>query len=275
VEIAPRKGEKLLRTEDILKIIDAEKDQACLLLLGGINYYTGQLYDIKTITAAAQQAGMIAGYDLAHAAGNVPMELHNWNVDFAVWCSYKYLNGGPGAVSGIYIHARFSNDKMYPRMGGWWGNAEKTRFKMEKGFKPKAGAGGWQLSTSQVFNMVCLKASLELFEEAGIKNIRKKSILLTGYLEYLLNQLKGLEFDIITPSAPAARGAQLSLYFKQNGKALHQQLTDNGVIVDFREPGVIRVAPAPLFNTYREVYKFYEIIRAFRQVAAELTHDPR
>lgn len=264
IEIGPRKGEKILRTEDIIKTILQNKDSLALVMMGGINYYTGQLYDLKAITAAAQQAGALAGFDLAHAAGNTPMELHKWNVDFAVWCSYKYLNAGPGAVSGIYIHSRHAANRQLPRLGGWWGNAEETRFKMEKGFKPKAGADGWQLSTAQVFNMVALKASLELFEKAGIKNLRKKSILLTGYLEFLLQQLTHIQFEIITPSDPLQRGAQLSLYFKQNAKAIHQQLTDSGVIVDYREPGVIRVAPAPLYNSFKEVFRFYEILRSFK-----------
>ncbi len=263
IEIAPRKGEKILRTEDIIKTIQQNKDSLALVMMGGINYYTGQLYDLKAITAAAQQAGAIAGFDLAHVAGNTPMELHKWNVDFAVWCSYKYLNAGPGAVSGIYIHSRHTGNRQLLRLGGWWGNAEKTRFKMEKGFKPKPDVDGWQLSTAQVFNMVALKASLELFEKAGIKNLRKKSLLLTGYLEFLLQQLTHLQFEIITPADPLQRGAQLSLYFKQNAKAIHQQLTNSGIIVDYREPGVIRVAPAPLFNSFKEVYLFYEILKAF------------
>ena len=262
IELFPRKGEKILRTEDIVQTITNNRDHLSLVLLGGINYYTGQLYDLKTVTAATHEAGALAGYDLAHVAGNVPMELHNWNVDFAVWCSYKYLNAGPGAVAGLYIHAKYANDKNYGRLGGWWGNAEKTRFQMKKGFKPKAGAGGWQLSTAQVFNMVALKASLELFDKAGIKNIRKKSLLLTGYLEFLLQQLNNVQFDIITPSDPQQRGAQLSLYFKRDAKAIHQKLTENGVIVDYREPGVIRVAPAPLYNSFKEVYRFYEILKS-------------
>lgn len=263
VEIAPRKGEKTLRTEDILETIKANGDTLALVLLGGINYYTGQLYNIAAITAAAHEAGAIAGFDLAHVAGNVPMQLHRWNVDFAAWCSYKYLNAGPGAVSGIFIHAKFANNKTYRRMGGWWGNAEATRFKMEKGFKPKAGAGGWQLSTAQVFNMVSLKASLELFEAAGIKALRKKSIRLTGYLEKLLQQLTNLDVEMVTPADPQQRGAQLSLYFKKDAKAIHQKLIESGVVVDYREPGVIRVAPAPLYNSFKDVYRFYEILRAF------------
>ena len=263
IEIAPRKGEKILRTEDIVETITANKDNLALVLLGGINYYTGQLYNIQSATAAAHEAGAIAGYDLAHVAGNVPMALHKWNADFAVWCSYKYLNAGPGAVSGIYINSKHANNKALGRLGGWWGNAESTRFKMKKGFVPKAGVDGWQLSTAQVFNMVALKASLELFEKAGIKNLRKKSILLTGYLEYLLQQLSNIKFEVITPSDPQQRGAQLSLYFKEKGKEIHQALSSKGIIVDYREPGVIRVAPAPLYNSFKEVYRFYEIVKTF------------
>ncbi len=261
IEVAPRKGEKTLRTEDIVQTITANKEKLCLVLLGGINYYTGQLYDLPAITAAAHSAGAIAGFDLAHVAGNVPMELHKWDVDFAVWCSYKYLNAGPGAVSGVYINARHAGNKQARRLGGWWGNAESTRFQMKKGFVPKPGVDGWQLSTAQVFNMVALKASLEMFEKAGIKRLRKKSILLTGYLEYLLHQLTNVQFEVITPADPLQRGAQLSLYFKKNGKAIHQALTSKGIIVDYREPGVIRVAPAPLFNTFKEVFTFYEIVK--------------
>ncbi|HTE11676.1 MAG TPA: kynureninase [Chitinophagaceae bacterium] len=263
IEIAPRKGEKILRTEDIIKTIENNKDAVALALLGGINYYTGQLYNIKAITEAAHNAGAMAGYDLAHVAGNVPMELHKWDADFAVWCSYKYLNAGPGAASGVYINARHAHNKNKGRLGGWWGNAEKTRFKMEKGFKPKPNVDGWQVSTAQVFNMVALKASLEMFEKAGIKTLRKKSVQLSGYLEFLLQQIHNIKFEIITPADPLQRGAQLSLYFKGKGKEIHQELTNKGIIVDYREPGVIRVAPAPLYNSFKEVYKFYEIVKAF------------
>ena len=263
IEIAPRAGEKILHTEDILQQIENNKERVAVVLLGGINYYTGQLYDIDKITSAAHLAGAIAGYDLAHVAGNVPMQLHRWNVDFAAWCSYKYLNGGPGAVAGVFINRKYTNDTGFRRLAGWWGNDEKTRFKMEKGFKAKKGAAGWQLSTAQIFNMVALKASLLLFEEAGIKNIRKKSVMLTAYLEFLLQQLTHIKFEIITPADSEQRGAQLSLYFKEKAKSIHQHLIDNGVVVDYREPGVIRVAPAPLYNSFQDVYRFYEILKAF------------
>ncbi|MEP6846377.1 MAG: kynureninase [Panacibacter sp.] len=261
IEIAPRTGEKILHEEDILKAIDENKDTLALTIFGGINYYTGQLFDIPLITAAAQNVGAIAGWDLAHVSGNVPTQLHNWNVDFAVWCSYKYLNGGPGAVGGVFVNEHHAKQNETPRLAGWWGNDEKTRFKMEKGFIAKPDASGWNLSTSQVFNMVALKASLELFDEAGMENLREKSILLTNYLEFLLLQLKHDAFEIITPADEARRGAQLCLYFNQKGKEIHNQLMENGIIVDYREPGVIRVAPAPLYCSFEDVWKCVEIIR--------------
>jgi len=264
IEIAPRKGEKLLRTEDILHKIAANKNSLALVMMGGINYYTGQLYDLKAITAAAHKAGALAGFDLAHVTGNVPLRLHDWKVDFAVWCSYKYLNGGPGAAGGIFVNNANSNNARISRLGGWWGNDESTRFQMEKTFRPKTGADGWQLSTTQVFNMVALRASLEIFKKAGIKKLHRKSIQLTAYLEFLLQKLKHLDFEIITPSDPEQRGAQLSLYFKKDAKAIHQQMIDNGIVVDYREPGVIRVAPAPLYNSFREVFRFFQILESFK-----------
>ena len=264
IEIHPREGEKTLREEDILQSIDQHKDQLALVLFGGINYYTGQLFDIATITTAAHKAGSYAGFDLAHVTGNVPLQLHDWNVDFAVWCSYKYLNGGPGAVGGAYLHERHARNKDMIRLGGWWGNEESTRFRMEKGFIPKPNAEGWAMSTAQVFNMVCLKASLTLFEEAGMDRLRTKSLLLTSYLHFLLQTLDNIRFHIITPAEPHRRGAQLSLYFEEHGKEIHRQMTDAGIIVDYREPGVIRVAPAPLYNSFEEVFRFYHILRQFQ-----------
>lgn len=261
IEIAPRAGEKTLRTEDILQAIEDHKDSLALTIFGGINYYTGQFFDIPTITKAAQAAGAIAGWDLAHVAGNIPLELHDWNVDFAIWCSYKYLNAGPGAVGGVFVHSKHAQQTDLNRMAGWWGNDEKTRFKMEKGFHAKPDASGWNISTAQVFNTVCLKASLELFDQADIHALRNKSLQLTNYLEFLLQQLPNLQFEIITPADPAQRGAQLSLYFPNNGKAIHQKMIESGIIVDYREPGVIRVAPAPLYCSFEDVYSFYEILK--------------
>jgi len=261
IEIAPREGEKILRNEDILQAIENNKDGIALVLFGGINYYTGQLFNIQSITRAAHAIGAYAGFDLAHVAGNVPLLLHEWNVDFAAWCSYKYLNGGPGAVGGVYIHEKFGNDLQFPRLAGWWGNEEKTRFAMEKGFIPQPGADGWNVSTAQVFNMVSLKASLELFDRAGIHNLHRKSLTLTGYLEFLISLLNNEDCEIISPKDPLQRGAQLSLYFRNNAKEIHTTLIENGIVVDYREPGVIRVAPSPLYNSFEDVFRFYEVLR--------------
>jgi kynureninase len=261
IEISPRQGEKLLRTEDILKAIAEAGDSLALTMFSGMNYYTGQLYDMKAITAAAHAEGAYAGFDLAHVVGNVPVLLHDWQADFAVWCSYKYLNGGPGAVGGVFVHEKHAGKAATPRLGGWWGNDEKTRFKMEKGFIPKPDASGWCMSTSQVFNTVCLKASLTILQEAGPQALREKSKKLTGYLQFLLEQLTHLDFEIITPLHPEDRGAQLSLYFKERGREIHDAMIANGIIVDYREPGVIRVAPAPAYCSYADVYRFFEILR--------------
>lgn len=261
VEIEPLPGSKTLSTEQIIDTINNLGNELAMVLFGGINYYTGQFFDIAAITKATHQVGAIAGFDLAHVTGNIPLSLHDWDVDFAAWCSYKYLNAGPGAVGGYFVHEKHLSNKALPRLAGWWGNDEKERFKMEKGFIPKQNASGWNISTAQVFNMVGLKASLSIFDEVGIQALRSKSIQLTAYLEYLLGQLQHISFEIITPANPETRGAQLSLYFKENGKAIHEALINNGVIVDYREPGVIRVAPAPLYCSFEDVYRFYEILK--------------
>lgn len=260
IEVAPRPGERLIREEDIFDIIERESSSLAIILLGGINYYTGQLFNMQSITEAAHRVGAVVGFDLAHVVGNVPLNLHDWEVDFAVWCSYKYLNGGPGAVGGAFIHEKHARDTNRQRLGGWWGNEESTRFKMEKGFKPKSRAEGWQISTAQVFNMVALKASLELFESAGMAALRDKSIKLTNYLEFLLKHIENIKFEIITPKNCKERGAQLSLLFHEKGREIQQKMTDAGIIVDWREPGVIRISPAPLYNSYGDVFHFYEII---------------
>lgn len=261
IEIAPKQGEKILHTQDIINAIETHGNSLAVVMFGGINYYTGQLFNIKRITEAAHKVKATAGFDLAHVVGNVPLQLHNWNVDFAVWCSYKYLNGGPGAIGGVYVNEYFSNDVRTPRLGGWWGNDEKTRFKMEKGFIPKTNAGGWNISTAQVFNTVCLKASLELFDKAGIEKLRAKSLQLTAYLEYLLYQLPNINFEIITPADAESRGAQLSLYFTKRGKEIYDKMIACGIVVDYREPGVIRVAPAPMYCSFEDVYEFYRILK--------------
>ncbi len=263
IEIFPKPGQKTLSTSDVLETIERYKDEVAIVLFSGINYYTGQLFDIKAITEAAHEAGAIAGFDLAHVAGNVPVLLHDWNVDFAAWCSYKYLNGGPGAAGGLFVHEKFTPDPALPRLGGWWGNDEATRFEMKKGFVPQAGAAGWNMSTAQVFNMVSLKASLKYFDKAGIQNLRAKSLALTGYLEYLLKRLTHLDLEIITPAEPAARGSQLSIYFKKDCGKIFDSMLQQGIVVDYRAPDVIRVAPAPLYNSFKDIYKLYEVLKNY------------
>jgi kynureninase len=261
IEIHPLAGSKTLTTNQITDAIKTAGNQLSMVLFGGINYYTGQFFDISSITKAAHEVGAIAAFDLAHVTGNIPLDLHNWEVDFAAWCSYKYLNAGPGATGGYFIHEKHLAHPSINRLAGWWGNDESTRFKMEKGFIPKLDASGWNISTAQVFNMTALKASLEIIDKAGIHALREKSIMLTNYLDYLLQQLTNINFEIITPSDPAQRGAQLSLFFKEKGKEIHNKMIESGIIVDYREPGVIRVAPAPLYCGFTDVYRFYEILK--------------
>ena len=263
VEVHPRPGEKLLREEDIIAKIEKTGNELALVLLGGINYYTGQFLDIEKITEATHKVNAIAAFDLAHAIVNVKLNLNEWDVDFAIWCSYKYLNAGPGSAAGVFINERFATDTKTPRLAGWWGNQEETRFKMEKGFEPKPNASGWNISTAQVFNMAALKASMEIYDAAGIDALRTKSIRLTGFLEFLVQQLTNIEFEIVTPSDPERRGAQLSLFFKSNGPEILSKMKEAGIVVDYREPGVIRVAPNPFYNSFEEVFQFYEILKNF------------
>jgi kynureninase len=263
IELKPREEETTLRSEDILKAIEENGKELALVLLGGVQYYTGQFFDLAAITKAAHDAGALAGFDLAHAVGNVPLNLHNDDVDFAAWCSYKYLNSGPGAIAGAFVHERFATNENLPRFAGWWGHDEKERFQMRKGFKPIAGVDGWQVSNVPIFQSAAHLASLEIFQEAGMKAIRKKSLALTGYLEYILKDIDplGNDFTILTPSNPNERGCQLSVFMKKNGKKVFTKLTQAGVITDWREPGVIRVAPVPLYNTFEEVFHFGEILK--------------
>lgn len=263
IEVKPREGEYLLNTDDILKAINDHRESLALVLFGGVQYYTGQLFDLRKITEAAHSAGAIAGFDLAHAVGNAELHLHKTNVDFAVWCSYKYLNSGPGGIGGAFVHERHFNNRL-DRFAGWWGHEEKERFQMKKGFKASPGVDGWQVSNVPVFQAASHLASLEIFEEAGMKALRKKSVRLTGFLEFLLKQIDPSEkyFTIITPSNPEERGCQLSLFIKHNGKKVFNQLTKNGISVDWREPNVIRLAPVPLYNTFEEVYTFAEIFES-------------
>jgi len=262
IEIAPREGEHLIHEEDIYAAIEQAGSELALVIFGGVNYYTGQLFDMQAIAAAAHKVGAYAGFDLAHAVGNVPLHLHDWGVDFACWCSYKYLNSGPGGVGGMYVHEKYGNDPHFFRLAGWWGNDEKSRFQMKKGFVPQKGAASWQMSNAPVFNMVAHNASLDIFEKAGIKELREKSLRMTAYLEYLLGKIDGLSFNVITPANPEQRGCQLSMLFERDGRSVFEYLTANGVVADWREPNVIRVAPVPLYNTFEDVYMLYELLNA-------------
>ncbi len=264
IELKPREEEFTLRTEDIVSAIEEHGREVALVILGGVQYYTGQFFNIPKITAAAHSVGAIAGFDLAHAVGNVPLSLHKDQVDFAVWCSYKYLNAGPGAIAGAYIHEKYESNTELPRFAGWWGYDEKERFGMKKGFKPMKGVDGWQLSNVPIFQNAALLASLEIFQEAGIKALRKKSVALTSYLEYILKDIDPLEntLKIITPANPEERGGQLSIFMKQNGKKIFQQLNKAGIIADWREPNVIRIAPVPLYNSFEDIYRVGEILNS-------------
>jgi len=275
VEVKPREGEETLRTEDIVSAIEQHGAATALVMFGGVNYFTGQLFDMETITEAAHRAGAYAGFDLAHAAGNAPLQLHDWGADFAVWCSYKYLNSGPGGPSGAFVHARHGNNPDLPRFAGWWGHDEQDRFLMRKGFKPMPGAEGWQLSNAQIFSFAVHKASLDIFYEATMPALRAKSEQLTGYLEFLIQKSPeaSKRFHIITPHDPKQRGCQLSIYTESGGKQLFDRLSEKGVVCDWREDnlsgkqvdpgeaGVIRVAPTPLYNTFEEVYSFSQLLK--------------
>jgi kynureninase len=265
IEVFPRQGEYTLRTEDILSAIEKNADQLALVMFSGLNYYTGQVFDMQAITEAAHKAGAYCGFDLAHAAGNVPMKLHDWNADFACWCSYKYMNSGPGGISGIFVHEKHFENKELKRFTGWWGYGVGKRFLMTSGFVPAQGAEGWQVSTSPILLMAVHKAALDIFEKAGgLDKLRKKSFLLTGYLEYhinLINSKHGEElFKIITPSIPEWRGCQLSIVCKRDGKATFDYLSKNGVIGDWREPDVIRLSPVPLYNSFNDVYRASKLL---------------
>src|SRR6266478_5376660 len=259
----PRKGEFTVRTEDILDLIDEHADHLSVVIMGAVNFFTGQLVDIEKVTAAAQKHGIVVGFDLAHAAGNVPLSLHEWNVDFAVWCSYKYLNSGPGAVAGAFVHERHATNTKLPRLAGWFGNDPNTRFQLhlEPEFIPVASADGWQISNPPIFAMAPLRASLAIFDDAGgMEPLRAKSLSLTGYLEFLLTEIGSKKFTVITPHNPDERGCQLSILAHEHPKELLKELEASGVKCDFREPNVIRVAPTPLYNTFHEVWRFARIL---------------
>lgn len=257
----PRQGEYCIRTEDIFSKIEENKESLALVMLGGVNYYTGQFFDLKSITEKAHQVGAIAGFDLAHAAGNIQLKLHEWNVDFACWCSYKYLNSGPGGVASIFVHERHGQNADLPRFAGWWGNDEKERFLMKSEFIPAPGASGWQQSNAQIFSMAAHLASLELFDEVGMTKLNEKSNQMTAYLEFLLLSIS--QIKIITPSSPAERGCQLSLIALDRPKELFKFLQENGIVADWREPDVIRVAPVPMYNRYEDCYFLASMINQF------------
>lgn len=262
VELSPRPGEKTLRTEDILTEIRKQGNSLAMVNMAGIQYYTGQLFDMQAITQAAHGVGAVAGFDLAHAAGNALLKLHDWDVDFATWCSYKYLNSGPGNVSGIFVHERYAERPDLPRFAGWWGHDEGERFRMEKGFVPMHGADGWQLANSNVLALAAHQASLDIFQEAGMENLRAKSEKLTCYLEFLIEQISGKSgvLEIITPKNPAERGCQLSLLIHRGGKAVFDEFYKHGVVGDWRNPNVIRLAPTPLYNSFLDVFRFAKIL---------------
>jgi len=263
----PRKGEFTIQTEDIVDLIEKHADQLAVVLLAGVNFFTGQLFDIERITAATRQRGIVVGFDLAHAIGNVPLSLHDWNVDFAVWCSYKYLNAGPGAVAGAFVHEQHATNTKLPRLAGWFGNDPNTRFRLhlEPEFIPVASADGWQISNPPIFSMAPLRASLAIFDGAGgMKPLRAKSIRLTSYLEFLLREVGSKKFTVITQRNSDERGCQLSILAHEHPKELLKELEAAGVKCDFREPNVIRVAPTPLYNSFHEVWRFARILAKHR-----------
>ncbi len=258
IELAPRADEICLREEDIEATIEREGGSIALILLGGINYATGQAFDMERITKAGHTKGCTVAFDLAHAAGNLPLHLHDWGPDFAVWCSYKYLNGGPGCVAGCFVHERHAQDWDGPRFSGWWGHDERTRFKMGAHFHPMTGAEGWQLSNPPILALAPLRASMEIFSEAGMERLRAKSVALIGYMEFLLRQKASLDFSISTPPDEGRRGAQLSIRLTKHGRGLCDRLAAEGVIGDWREPDTFRVAAVPLYNSYHDVYQFVQ-----------------
>jgi len=266
IEVGPRPGEHLINQDDIIAAIEQTGDELALIMIGGMNYYTGQIMDMKRITEAGHKVGAMVGFDLAHAAGNIKLEMHDWNVDFACWCTYKYINSGPGSIAGIFVHEKHGNNNELPRFAGWWGYKQETRFLMEPGFVPMEGADGWQLSNAPVLALAPIKASLDIFEEVGMEKLLDKQEKLTGYLEFIVNTIseetEGISFEIITPTNKAERGCQLSILIKGKGKELFDYLVKNGVIGDWREPNVIRIAPVPLYNSFADIYQFGEILKA-------------
>jgi len=261
IELTPREGEELLRQEDILQKIEEHGKSLALVMIGNTNYYTGQAFDMKSIAAHAHKHGAKVGFDCAHGAGNVELDLHETNADFAVWCSYKYLNSGPGSLGGVFVHERHSNDKSLPRFEGWWGHNKETRFRMRDDFDPIPGVEAWQLSNPPILSMAAIMSSLKIFAEAKMGNLRIKSEKLTGYMEYLVNEISDDSIKIITPSETRQRGSQLSIQMKNADKKLFDWLTKEGVVADWREPDVIRVAPVALYNSFEDVFQFVSLLK--------------
>lgn len=264
VEIKRREGEHNIRHEDIISKINEVGNELALVLIGGVNYYTGQVFNMEQITHAGHQVGAIVGFDLAHAAGNIKLDLHNWNVDFASWCSYKYMNSGPGNASGCFIHEKHHTDQTLPRFAGWWGHNKARRFKMEQSFDPVHGADGWQISNLPILSLAPYLAAVNQFEEVGMDKLIEKRIQITNYLEYILTQI-GNEvngnFEIITPANQNERGCQLSVFFHGEGRSLFDHLMANGVVTDWREPNVIRFAPVPLYTSFEDIFNFGQILK--------------
>ena len=261
IEWTPRTDEKLLRTEDLEQILETQGEEIALLLIGGVNYYTGQYLDLKKIAALGHAKGCKVGIDLAHGAGNIQPELHDSGIDFAAWCTYKYLNAGPGSLGGVFVHERYAHDKTLKRFAGWWSQNKATRFNMRQPLDITPGAEGWQLSNPPILSMAAIKAALDLFNEVGMNKLREKSIKLTGYLEFLIKGLNHAQIEIITPSDSNQRGCQLSIQVKNANKDLHKKLTEQHVITDWREPDVIRCAPVPFYNSFEDVFRMVKILK--------------
>ena len=266
VEISPAEGEHTIKHQEIIRAIKDNADELALVLIGGVNYYSGQVFNMRDISKAAHEAGAYCGFDLAHAVGNIPLSLHDWEADFACWCSYKYLNSGPGGVAGIFIHEKHHQNKSLHRLAGWWGHNKTSRFEMGKDFDPIPTAEGWQLSNTPVISMAAHKASLEIFAEADMKYIFAKGISLSNYLLFIIDEINKAAqekfIEIITPRGDEEKGCQVSMLVQKNGKAIFNELKRQGVIADWREPNVIRVAPVPLYNSFEDIYRFGEIIRS-------------
>ena len=260
LELKPRDGETHIRTEDIEQLLEREGESIALVFLGGVNYLTGQYFNLEKITKKAQQYSCYVGFDLAHAVGNVSLTLHDWQVDFAVWCHYKYLNGGPGAIAACFVHEKYAHQSDLPRFAGWWGNKIETRLLMESQFQPSTGAEGWQVSNPDVLSLASLSASLDIFERVGMEQLVAKSRLLTGYLEFLLNNLENKSLLLLTPSHPQARGCQLSMQLKNTTGTILKKLTEAGIVCDWREPDTLRIAPAPLYNSFTEIFQFVQTL---------------